>query len=68
MISEKQKYISGVWRNVGFALLTPSATIVFQRLVFEKNTAFNNFVITVIPFLLGWMFIAYGYILLKEKI
>lgn len=66
MATEKQKYISGVWRNVGFALLTPTASIIFQWLVFQKVSSFEPFSYTVIPFILGWIFIAYGYINLEE--
>ena len=67
MVTEKQKYISGVWRNIGFALLTPLASIIFQWLVFQKYTSFQHLALTVIPFTSGWLFIAYGYILLGEK-
>lgn len=67
MVTERQKYTSGVWRNIGFALLTPLASIAFQWLVFQKSTSFEHLGFTVIPFTAGWLFIAYGYILLGEK-
>lgn len=67
MATEKQKYISGVWRNVGFALLTPTASVAFQWLVLQKGTPLQYSMLTVLPFIAGWSLIAYGYILLGEK-
>ena len=36
MITEGQRYISGIYKNLGFALLTPIGSIVFQALLFNK--------------------------------
>lgn len=66
MISERQKYISGILRNLGFALLTPAGSIVFQQMVFQK-ALFNYFKEAVIVFLLGWVFMIGGFVTLKEK-
>lgn len=67
MVSEKQKYISGILRNVGFALLTPAASIVFQWTVFKKSLFLGHSLYAVISFTLAWVFIAGGYIALREK-
>ncbi len=66
MISEQQKYISGILRNLGFALLAPAGSIVFQQMVFQK-ALFNYFKEAVIVFLLGWVFMIGGFVALKEK-
>lgn len=66
MITEQQKYVSGVLRNVGFALMTPIASIAFQWLVFQKSTLLSYCAYSVIVFLLGWIFVAYGYLFLEE--
>ena len=67
MVSEKRKYISGVLRNIGFALLVPMSSIVFQWIVFRKNLLFGHFSYAVILFTLAWVFIAAGYVVLMEK-
>ena len=67
MISEQQKYFSGVLRTVGFALLAPASTLVFQWFILKEGAFFEHFFHAVIPFLLGWLVIFYGYIILKER-
>lgn len=67
MISEQQKYFSGVLRNLGFAMLTPFGSIIFQWVVFEKGAYFEHFAHSVLIFLIGWVFIIGGYIWVREK-
>ena len=67
MITEKQKYLSVSLRTSGFALLTPLASLVFQWIVFKKDLFIGNFSSAVITSLLGLIFIASGYLVLKEK-
>ena len=67
MISEKQKYISGFLKNIGFALFIPAASIVFQWIVFKKSLFLGHSLYAVISFTLAWTFIAGGYLALKEK-
>lgn len=67
MISERQKYISVVSRNIGFALMTPLASIVFQWIVFKKSLFLGNSSYAVVAFLLAWVFIIGGYVELKER-
>ena len=67
MVTEQQKYFSGVLRAVGFALLIPASTIALQWFLLKKEVFFEHFFYAVIPFLLGWLLIYYGYTTLKEK-
>ena len=66
MINERQKYISGILRNLGFTLLAPAGSIVFQQMVFQK-ALFTYFKEAVLVFLLGWVFMIAGFVALKEK-
>jgi len=66
MISEKQKYISTSLRTAGFALFAPIASLVFQWTVFKKDLFLGNFTQAVIEFLLGFIFLIGGYLILKE--
>lgn len=67
MISEQQKYNSGILRNVGFALLTPVGSIVFQWIMLKKSLLFEHSIYAVISFMLGWLLIFAGNIVLMEK-
>lgn len=67
MVSEKQKYVSSVLRNIGFGLLVPLSSIVFQWIVFRKSLFFGHSLTAVILFILAWLFIAIGYIVLEER-
>ena len=67
MVSEKQKYVSGVLRNIGFGLLVPLSSIIFQWIVFRKSLFFGHSLTAVILFTLAWLFIAVGHTVLEEK-
>ena len=66
MVTEKQKYVSTSLRTSGFALLTPFASIIFQWVVFKKELFLGNFNSAIILLALGLIFIASGYLVLKE--
>ena len=67
MITEKQKYLSGVYRNIGFALLAPFGSVLFQWFAFEKSPYFGHFVPAVIVSVLEILLIAVGYKILTES-
>ena len=67
MVSEKQKYVSGISRNIGFGLLVPLSSIIFQWIVFRKSLFFGHSLTAVILFTIAWLFVAIGYIILGEK-
>jgi hypothetical protein len=67
MISERQKYVSGILRNIGFALLTPVASITYQWLVLQKGAYWEHFLHSMLIFLLGVVFLVCGFITLREK-
>lgn len=67
MTTERQKYISGILRNIGFAMFAPAGSIAFQWLVLEKGSYFGRSIEAVIVFLLGWILIRLGYMVLGEK-
>ena len=67
MISEQQKYFSGILRTVGFALSAPACTIVFQWLVLQKGAYWEHFIHSVLISLLGVVFLVYGFIVVREK-
>lgn len=67
MVSEKRKYISGILKNIGFALLVPLSSIVFQWIVFKKSLFLGHFSHAVIAFIVAWVFIVSGCTVLVEK-
>ena len=67
MISEKQKYISGLFKNIGFAFFAPVGSITFQWLVLQKGPYLGHVIHSVIVFLAGVLFIVFGYTALKER-
>lgn len=67
MVSEKQKYISTSLRISGFALLTPLGSIMFQWTVFKTALFLGNFTFAVLEFVLGFLVILGGYLILKEQ-
>lgn len=67
MISEQQKYISSGFRNIGFALLTPFGSILFQWLVSREGAYFEHFWHSVISLLIGFLILYVGYEYLGEK-
>ena len=68
VITEGKKYFSGVLRNIGFALLAPFCSLMFQWFVFKKDVFSGHFYLTVLLFVLGFITILLGYTPLKEKI
>ena len=68
MITEEQKYFSGIFKNLGFAALAPIGSIIFQTVVFRKDL-FNvgYFYFAVIISIASWLFFYLGYIYIKEK-
>ncbi len=67
MITEQQKYTAGILRNIGFALLAPLGSVVFQWVVFKKSLFSGNFLHAVILFVTSWVFILGGYTTLQEN-
>lgn len=69
MVTERQKYISEVFRAFGFALLTPLGSILFQWIVLEQGAFFDHFFYAVVVFFIGILFIFSGYfgVMSKEK-
>ncbi len=67
VITEQQKYMSGILRNIGFALFAPPGSIVFQWIVLKKSLFLGNSRYAMIAFILAWLFIASGYVILQEK-
>ena len=67
MISEDKKYISGLFRTFGIALLAPIGSIAFQYLVFNKNFLSGKTLLCLLAALLGWLSLFLGYNFIKEK-
>ncbi len=67
MITEQQKYTSSLLKNIGFALLTPCGSIVFQWMVFKKSLFLGHSWYAMIAFTLAWIFIGWGYLELEEN-
>ena len=68
MVTEEQKYFSGIFRNLGFAALAPIGSIIFQTVVFKKpllDTGYPSIalIISAISCLLFYL----GYIYIKER-
>ena len=67
MVNEQQKYISGILKSIGFAMLTPVGSITFQWLVLQKGAFWNHFFHSMVVFLLGVVFLIWGHMILGEK-
>jgi len=67
MISEQQKYVSGIYKNIGFALLTPFGSMVFQYLLFDKIFLVDKILICLIISSVSYFLFFLGYNEIKEK-
>lgn len=67
MITEGNKYISGILRTIGFAFLAPIGSNAFQFLVFEKSIFAGHSNISLLVCAFGWVLIFWGYTYVKEN-
>lgn len=68
MITEEQRYYSGVLRNIGFAFLAPFGSIIFQSIVFKKNALLeSNLIVGIIVSMIGVLLIYFGTLPIKDK-
>ena len=67
MITEEQKYFSGILKNLGFAFFTPIGSIMFQTIVFKKSPLEGYVFWAMLISLIGCLFFYLGYIPIKEK-
>ena len=67
MITEEQKYYSGVMRTMGFAFLTPFGSIIFQVIVFKKYILESNLFVGIILCVIGFIMLYLGTLPIKEK-
>lgn len=67
VVSEQQKYDSGVLRNLGFALLTPFGSILFQGIVFKKDIYEGNLTVGIMVCIIGCIMLYLGREAIKEK-
>ena len=66
MITEEQKYISGLFKTFGLALFTPIGSAFFQLLLFKKSIFESYLVLTLLASLIGILFLYSGYNTIKE--
>ena len=67
MNSRRQDYLSIACRNLCFAFFAPLGSIIFQWLVFKKDVSTGHLGFSILVLLIGSMFLALGYIMLREK-
>lgn len=67
MITEQQKYMSGIFRNVAFATLAPIASMIFQYLVFDKIFSLDKVLICLTISSLSYFLFFLSYNEIKEK-
>ena len=67
MITEEQKYDSSIFKNIGFAFLTPIGSIAFQTIVLKKPFLESNYIMGIIVLIIGCILIFLGRIAIKEK-
>ncbi len=67
MITEEQKYISGIYRNIGFAFLSPVGALIFQYLISEKSFSVIRFLLCGLISAISWIFFYLGYNKVKER-
>ncbi len=68
MITEVQKYYSGVLKNIGFAFLAPLGSMVFQLVVFSKGLLIKSIVLGIIFSVIGILLIYLGSLPIAEKV
>lgn len=67
MITEQQKYDSGILKNIGFTFLAPLGSIIFQVIVFKKHFLESNVFMGIIVGVMGCILIYLGRNSVKEK-
>lgn len=67
MVTEQQKYDSGVLRNLGFAFLAPLGSIAFQFIVLKKHPLEGDLFLGIIVCIVGCIFLYLGRVVIKEK-
>ena len=67
MVTEDKKYISGLFRTFGIALLAPIGSISFQYLVFNKDFFSGKTFLCLLAGLLGWILLSVGYNYVKDR-
>ena len=67
MVTEGQKYFSGILRNLGFAFHAPLGSLLFQTIVLKKGLLDGYFYIAMLVSLLGCIFFYLGYIPIRGK-
>lgn len=67
MVTEKQKYVSSVFKNLGFSFLVPIGSMTFQYLLLEKRFSINKVIICSVISLLSWFLFYVGYNTVKES-
>ena len=67
MATEKKKYTSSLLKTIGYAFFTPLASTLFQWMSFNKSLLSGHILFETVAFCLGWVFIAYGYIMLNDE-
>ncbi len=67
MITEQQKYLSGIFKGIGFAMLTPFGSVIFQWIVSKNGAYFEHFIDSMIVLFIGIVLMGIGYKYLEEK-
>ena len=67
MVTELQKYDSGILRNLGFAFLAPVGSIAFQGIVFNKNIFDGQLFTSIIVCVIGCILLYLGRHAVKER-
>ena len=67
MLTEGNKYISGMLRTIGLTFLAPIGSNAFQFLVFEKSIFAGHCIISLLVCAIGWILIFLGYTYVKEN-
>ena len=67
MVTEEQKYISGILKNIEFAFLSPVGAMAFQFLVFDKHFTPLKLSLCLVVSATSWTFFHVGYNYVREK-
>jgi hypothetical protein len=67
MVTELQKYDSGILRNLGFAFLAPVGSIAFQGIVFNKNIFNSQLFTSIIVCIIGCILLYLGRHPIQER-
>lgn len=67
VITEDKKYMSTVFRNLGFTFFVPTGSFAYQFLVLGNSSFSWRIIVSFLVCLVGWILILVGYNYVREQ-